>query len=162
PLPYSFRHEIMPVFSKGGCNSGGCHGYSLGKNGFKLSLRGGDEAADYLSLTQEFLGGRLNRHHPEASLVLRKAIGEVAHRGGVRMEPGDVLYDTLANWVRQGTPSDLADKQLQLTGIKVLPEKIVTRSALQQQLQVLASYSDGSTRDVTRLAIYSSNADSVA
>ena len=29
----------MPVFSKAGCNAGACHGYSLGKNGFKLSLR---------------------------------------------------------------------------------------------------------------------------
>src|SRR5262249_30856599 len=47
PPPYSFRHEVMPVFSKGGCNSGACHGYSLGKNGFKLSLRGGDEVMDY-------------------------------------------------------------------------------------------------------------------
>src|ERR1019366_890046 len=27
--PYSFRHEVMPVLSKAGCNSGGCHGYSL-------------------------------------------------------------------------------------------------------------------------------------
>src|SRR5205807_747277 len=34
--PYSFRHEVMPVLSRAGCNSGGCHGYSLGKNGFKL------------------------------------------------------------------------------------------------------------------------------
>src|SRR5205823_6507428 len=40
--PYSFRHEVMPVLSKAGCNAGACHGYSLGKNGFKLSLRGSD------------------------------------------------------------------------------------------------------------------------
>ena len=25
--PYSFRHEVMPVLSKGGCNAGACHGY---------------------------------------------------------------------------------------------------------------------------------------
>ena len=105
PSPISFRHEVMPVFSKGGCNSGGCHGYSLGKNGFKLSLRGGDEAADYDALTLEFLGRRINRHHPEASLLLRKGLGETAHRGGVRMEAGDVLHETLLNWIRAGRPA---------------------------------------------------------
>jgi hypothetical protein len=52
PKTISFRHDVMPVFSRGGCNSGACHGYSLGKNGFKLSLRGGDETADYASLTR--------------------------------------------------------------------------------------------------------------
>ena len=39
PQP-SFVHDVMPALSKGGCNAGACHGYSLGKNGFKLSLRG--------------------------------------------------------------------------------------------------------------------------
>ncbi|MBI1917373.1 MAG: Ig-like domain-containing protein, partial [Planctomycetes bacterium] len=107
--PTSFRHEVMPVFSKAGCNSGACHGYSLGKNGFKLSLRGGDEKADYESLTQEFLGRRINRHRPEASLILKKPLGEVAHRGGVLMEAGDLLHETLLRWVREGAPSDLAD-----------------------------------------------------
>jgi hypothetical protein len=157
--PVSFRHEVMPVFSKGGCNMGACHGYSLGKNGFKLSLRGGDEAADYASLTTEFLGRRINRHRPEASLLLRKALGEVAHRGGVRMEAGDLLHTPLLDWIRAGAPSDLKDS-LQLVSIKVLPEKVVLRPGLQQQLQLLATYSDGSVRDVSRLGIYSSNAES--
>ena len=30
------RGEVMAVFSKAGCNMGACHGYSLGKNGFRL------------------------------------------------------------------------------------------------------------------------------
>src|SRR5205807_2187706 len=134
PHPTSFRHEVMPVFSKGGCNSGACHGYSLGKNGFKLSLRGGDEKADYESLTQEFLGRRINRHRPEASLILRKALGEVAHRGGVRMEAGDLLHQTLINWIRDGAPSDLGDvgrignpsyNSLRLVSVHMVPEKII-------------------------------------
>ncbi|MEK6235239.1 MAG: hypothetical protein N2C14_11030, partial [Planctomycetales bacterium] len=65
--PFSFRHEVSPVLSKGGCNAGACHGYSLGKNGFKLSLRGADLAADYQWTAKEFLGRRINRHHPPAS-----------------------------------------------------------------------------------------------
>jgi hypothetical protein len=157
--PVSFRHEVMPVFSRAGCNQGACHGYSLGKNGFKLSLRGGDEAADYLSLTQEVLGRRINRQQPEASLLLRKPLGEVAHRGGVRIEAGDLLHETLLNWIRDGAPSDLADP-VRLTSIRIFPEKIIVRPGEQQQLQLEALYSDGSVRDVTKLGVYSSNADS--
>ena len=37
--------------ARAGCNTGACHGYSLGKNGFKLSLRGAGP------------GARLPRHH---------------------------------------------------------------------------------------------------
>jgi hypothetical protein len=158
--PISFRHEVMPVFSKGGCNMGSCHGYSLGKNGFKLSLRGGDEAADYEALTQEFLGRRLNRHRPEASLLLRKGLGESAHRGGARMEAGDVMHETLLAWIRAGAPADLKNP-LELVSVKVYPEKFVARPGQQQQLQLLATYSDGSVRDVTKLGVYTSNADSL-
>jgi hypothetical protein len=161
PKPISFRHDVMPVFSRGGCNSGACHGYSLGKNGFKLSLRGGDEKADYDSLTQEFLGRRINRHRPEGSLIVLKGTGSVAHRGGARMEAGDILYDTLVNWIRDGAPSDLADTN-RLVSVKVFPEKIITRTNGQQQLQLLATYSDGSVRDVTKLGVFSSNNDALA
>ena len=56
----SFRHEVMPVLSKAGCNSGGCHGYSLGKNGFKLSLRGADPTPDYFFITKDSMSRRLN------------------------------------------------------------------------------------------------------
>ncbi len=159
--PISFRHDVMPVFSKGGCNSGACHGYSLGKNGFKLSLRGGNDVADYDSLTQEFLGRRINRHRPEASLLILKASGGVAHRGGARMEAGDVLHETLVNWIRDGAPSDLADT-LRLVSVKVFPEKFIARPNGQQQLQLRATYSDGSVRDVTRFGVYSANNDTVA
>src|SRR6476660_1851971 len=59
PAPISFRHDVMPVFSRGGCNSGACHGYSLGKNGFKLSLRGADPELDYFAIAREFASRRV-------------------------------------------------------------------------------------------------------
>ena len=155
---YSFRHEVMPVLSRVGCNMGACHGYSLGKNGFRLSLRGGEEALDYDWITQEFLGRRINRQQPAASLLLRKGLGEVAHRGGVRLEKGDPLHETLLGWITAGAPGDLKNP-LELKSIKVVPEKIVMRPGWQQQLQLLATYSDGSVRDVTKLGVYTSNAD---
>src|SRR6185436_16502648 len=67
PVAYSFRQDVMPVLSKGGCNAGACHGYSLGKNGFKLSLRGADAEKDFLALTDEFAERRINRSNPPAS-----------------------------------------------------------------------------------------------
>ncbi len=49
------------------------------------------------------------------------------------------------------------------TGITVLPRKAVfARSGEKQGLVVLASYSDGSQRDVTDLAVFISNNDAAA
>ena len=56
----------------GGCNSGACHGTPTGKNGFKLSLRGYDPAADYLQLTRDVLGRRTDRLGPDSALILQK------------------------------------------------------------------------------------------
>ena len=46
----SFRNEVLPVLSKAGCNTGGCHGALAGKGGFRLSLFGYNPEADYLSI----------------------------------------------------------------------------------------------------------------
>ena len=51
-----------------------------------------------------------------------------------------------------GNPSDPI-----VTGIKCIPDgRIMDRSA-EQQITVMAVYSDGSTEDVTRLALYEPN-----
>ena len=54
-----FVHDVLPVLTKYGCNSGGCHGRATGQNGFKLSLFGFDPAADYAALVDEGLGRRI-------------------------------------------------------------------------------------------------------
>ena len=51
--PWSFRNHVQAVLTKAGCNSGACHGAAAGKNGFKLSLRGYDPAADFLAITRQ-------------------------------------------------------------------------------------------------------------
>ena len=158
---YSFRHDIMPVLSKAGCNAGSCHGYSLGKNGFKLTLRGSDAAPDYKSLTEEFLNRRVNLHNPPASLLLRKPLGDSPHEGGVRFEHGSLLHNYLLGWITEGCQSDLKDP-VRLESIHVYPEKVVLSPSRQHQLQLIANYSDGSLRDVTRLAIFTANTERVA
>ena len=35
-MPINFKNQIVPIFTKLGCNSGGCHGKASGQNGFKL------------------------------------------------------------------------------------------------------------------------------
>ena len=43
----NFPNQIVPIFTKLGCNSGGCHGKASGQNGFKLSLLGFEPTEDY-------------------------------------------------------------------------------------------------------------------
>src|SRR5581483_7667531 len=70
--PISFKLDVVPVFSKAGCNSGACHGASRGKDGFRISLFGYDPDGDYYRLTRELVGRRVNLALPESSLVLEK------------------------------------------------------------------------------------------
>src|SRR5438876_2812629 len=82
--PVSFRLDVMPVFFRAGCNSGGCHGAARGKDGFHLSLFGYDPAGDYFRLTQQIVGRRVDLAAPAQSLLLLKATGMVPHTGGRR------------------------------------------------------------------------------
>jgi hypothetical protein len=154
----SFRHEVMPVLSRAGCNMGACHGYSLGKNGFKLTLRGADPVPDYTAIVKDAFGRRLNLQAPAASLLLAKPLGDAPHEGGVRFRKGSLSNDILLNWVRQGAPEDLADKA-QVVGVRMTPDKLVLRPGQKHRLQLVADYSDGTARDVTRLGIYGANND---
>src|SRR5207247_8950298 len=93
--PISFKLDVMPVFMKAGCNVGGCHGSSRGKDGFRLSLFGYDPDGDYHRLTRESIGRRVNLAIPEESLVIEKALGRVPHTGGERFKPESDLYKSL-------------------------------------------------------------------
>ena len=154
--PASFRHEVMPILTRAGCNAGACHGYSLGKNGFKLSLRGQDPDADYPSIVREFAARRVNFQFPESSLLIAKGRGDTAHEGGVRFAKGSPSDLILTQWVRAGAPSDLADKA-EVTGVKLIPERLALKPGDQAQLQLLATYTDGTVRDVTHFGVFSVN-----
>lgn len=159
--PYSFRHEVMPVLSKGGCNMGACHGYSLGKNGFKLSLRGGEATQDYQAVFGDQFGRRVNLLKPSESLLLSKPIGDVPHRGGIRIAKGSLSQKILQMWIEQGAKSDLEDKA-EVEFVRVFPERFVLEPGLSHRLQLVAHYTDGTTRDVTKLAIFNVNTEGVA
>jgi hypothetical protein len=161
PAPTSFRQDVMPVLSKAGCNAGACHGYSLGKNGFKLSLRGADPEKDYLALTDEFAERRINRSNPAASLLLLKPLGDLPHEGGVRLDHGSTMDQTLRRWITESAQDD-PPALPKLVSVAIHPEKIVSLPKQQQQFQLVATYSDGSVRDVSRTGIYNVNIERVA
>lgn len=158
---YSFLHEVMPVLSQAGCNAGACHGYSLGKNGFKLSLRGSDPMLDFPSIAREFFGRRVDNLKPDASLLVAKARGDCAHEGGARIARNSLADNILVNWISQGTPDDSKDT-LQVVGVRMIPQKLVLQPGQKHRLQLIADYNNGSTRDVTRLGIFTVNNDQFA
>ena len=153
----SFRLDVMPVFFRAGCNSGGCHGAAAGKDGFHLSLFGYDPAGDYFRLTRQIVGRRVDVAVPEQSLLLLKSIGKVPHTGGRRFAINSDLYNTLLHWVEQGAVDDAAGVP-QVTGISIVPDKLVFDGKQPKRpLQVMAKYSDGTTRQVSELALYLTN-----
>lgn len=152
--PVGFVREIMPVMSKVGCNAGTCHGAAKGKNGFKLSLRGYDSHWDYAALVDDLSGRRFNRVAPDDSLMLRKPLGDVPHEGGAVIKTGSATHKLLRQWIAEGSlPEDSAARA---TSIEVIPADIkLALPGMSQRMIVLATYADGSTRDVTREAIFS-------
>ena len=158
----SFRNEVMPTLTRAGCNTGKCHGSASGKDGFRLSLFGYDPAGDHYRLTREMSGRRIRLTDPESCLLMAKATGEVNHTGGQRIETGTSAYETLIQWLHEGAKPDAKDSVLPI-GIEVFPKRSVfAKPNGEQKLIVVASYSDGSQRDVTRLAVFMSNNEAAA
>lgn len=159
--PVDFATEIVPLFSRFGCNAGGCHGKASGQNGFKLSLFGFDTEFDYNALAREARGRRIFSAAPERSLFLLKGVGAVPHGGGKRIEVGSEPYRLILAWIQAGARPSAPDVP-KVTRIRMVPGERILQPNSSQQLCVIADYSDGSERDVTREAQYSSNLDVVA
>jgi hypothetical protein len=160
--PVSFANDVMPILAKAGCNSGACHGSASGKKGFKISLRGYDPANDYVTLTRGTDARRLSLNDPVHSLLVLKPTGQVSHEGGKRFPADGAYAQTLQRWIAEGAESDLASAP-RLIGLEVYPAfRTFHRPGLEQQLLVTARYSDGSTRDVTGDARYSSSNETTA
>ena len=149
-----FQVEVEAVLSKAGCNMGACHGNLNGKGGFKLSLRGQDPKDDYQWLMKEHGSRRLNLFEPAQSLILQKPTSGVSHQGGTRFRTDSLEYSILSRWLQAGAPGPEPDA-IRVTRLSVTPKDSVIRHPKDSiQLQVMAEFSDGSTADVTALAVY--------
>ncbi|MGH9445295.1 MAG: DUF1549 domain-containing protein, partial [Terriglobia bacterium] len=161
PFVWSFRNQVLPVMTKMGCNSGPCHGAAAGKNGFKLTLRGFDPLTDYYTLTHQAIGRRTNRMEPAKSLILLKPTLTIAHGGGQRFPVGSPEYQVISGWIAAGMPPPRASDP-RIVDLQVYPHQASLVSGAQQQLVVMAKFSDGHYEDVTRWAKYDSGDEGVA
>lgn len=152
----SFELDVLPILTARGCNQGACHGKARGQNGFQLSLLAFDPDFDYAALTQQARGRRIFPAAPERSLILQKATATLPHGGGLRLESGSADYKLLLSWIQQGTPRRI-EKEPKLVSVAVnAPEKFL-KAEETLQLAVTATYSDGTTRDVTSRTQYQSS-----
>ena len=156
PAPIHFANQIVPIFTKNGCNGGGCHGKSAGQNGFRLSLLGFEPAEDYEHLVKEARGRRLFPASPERSLLLTKGAAILPHGGGQRLDPNSDDWNRLVRWIRQGMPVGASDAP-KIARLEVFPTERTLPLNGEQQLVVTAHFTDGSTEDVTRGSLYEPN-----
>ncbi len=156
PRPINFPNEITPIFTKLGCNSGGCHGKSGGQNNFKLSLLGFYPDEDYEYLVKEHRGRRILPAAPEFSLVLLKGTNKMPHAGGRRIDEGSFEWQILADWIQQGMPYG-SEEDPTLERIEIFPKQRRMNRHTRQQVSVIAHYSDGSSGDVTQMSTFESN-----
>ena len=149
--PLSFRHDVLPVLSKAGCNSGGCHGALAGKGGFRLSLNAYDPATDHYNITRENRGRRIEFADPARSLFVIKPTAAVRHKGGKFLHEDSDDYKLLIEWIQQGAPGPSTD-DTELNRIELSPALSQLNKGDTQPLTVHAFFSDGTKRDVTRWA----------
>lgn len=157
-----FAADVVPLLTRLGCNSGGCHGKATGQNGFKLSLLGFEPDLDYEAIVAQDRGRRLFLSAPQRSLLLLKATGAAPHGGGARLPVDSDDYRMLAAWIEQGAPPARPSDPT-LVSISVSPLEIVlTEASPRQTVAVTASFSDGTSRDVTRQSVYQTNEPEIA
>lgn len=156
-----FRLDVNPVLSRLGCNQGTCHGAQKGKNGFKLSLRGYDPIFDVRALKDDLAARRINPAAPEQSLMLQKTLGLTPHQGGTLMTDGDPYHAVLRRWIADGSKLNLESPKV--TGVEIFPvNPVVQTIGSRQQVRLVATYSNGTKRDVTREAFIESGNSEVA
>jgi len=156
-----FIRDVNPVLSRLGCNQGTCHGAAKGKNGFKLSLRGYDALFDMRSLADDLASRRVNTASPDDSLMLLKATAAVPHQGGQLIAPGTAYYQILREWIAHGANLNVLTPRV--VRIEIQPQQpVLPRAGDTQPMQVVATYADGATRDVTREAFIESGNTEVA
>ncbi len=155
--PISFHLDVMPVLTRTGCNTGSCHGAARGKDGFRLSLFGFDPVGDHERITREIGIRRINLARPEQSLIYLKGIGGVPHSGGKRMEPASEYAETLLAWLEADAKLDEGEPPT-CTQVELFPpEAVLEGDEATQRMVAVAHYSDGTTRDVTTLAAFTTN-----
>ena len=144
-----FRRDVNPILTKLGCNAGTCHGSADGKMGFKLSLRGYDPIFDLRAFTDDMGARRTNLASPSESLMLAKPAAMVPHSGGQLIKPDEKYYRVIREWIRAGARTNAAAPRV--VSVELIPKNPVLNEAGDvQQMRLVATWSDGTTKDVTK------------
>jgi hypothetical protein len=154
--PLDFERDIQPYMARFGCNAGACHGKQRGQNGFQLSLLGFDHDFDHYAMVSEARGRRVSVSTPKESLLLTKPLGTVPHGGGIRITQDGAAHRAILRWLEEGATRKSGTPPA-LVKVTVWPtERLLVRDE-RQRLVVTAHYADGSTRDVSSLAQFTSS-----
>ena len=102
--PLRFTVDVVPVLTKLGCNSGGCHGKATGQNGFKLSLLGFEPGLDYRAIVKEGRGRRVSPAAPARSLLLKKATNETPHERMFSYRRRTASGQSIPSWLCEPGP----------------------------------------------------------
>jgi hypothetical protein len=156
-----FERHLMGLLGRAGCNSGSCHGSFQGRGGFRLSLFGHDSEKDFVALTHDSQGRRINSTQPDRSLVLLKATGQLPHGGGVRFARSSWQYALIRDWIANGARLNRGKGEVK--SIRLSPAELsFERTGQAVQLTVLAKFANGEEEDITRFTEMRVNDDSVA
>ena len=149
-----FETEIMPIFSKFGCNAAECHGGATGRGDFKLSLFGGDPKRDYDAIVNQLAGRRVNLQAPQKSLLITKPTEVLAHGGGEVIDADSNAAKRFADWINAGATYGTG---VSITGIQLNRKRyLVSKNSRQFRIEV-AALTNGSKKNVTNDASFSSS-----
>ena len=95
--------------------------------------------------------------NPDDSLLLQKPAMQVPHEGGRRFSPDSTEYQLQRNWIAAGMPTDSDQTPLLKQLIVTPPKTTLLAPQLSVDLKAMATFSDGSTKDVTHLAVLESS-----
>ncbi|MCA9023081.1 MAG: DUF1549 domain-containing protein, partial [Planctomycetaceae bacterium] len=152
-----FQQHVIPLLGRLGCNSRNCHGSFQGRGGFQLSMFGYDFKLDHDNLLK-----RIDKEHPEQSLVLNKPTSEDEHEGGLRLPPGGWEQSLLRRWISAGAQT-IDKTSPRFVRLEVTPQQVVfSEKGESVPLKAIAVWSDGTREDVTCLTRFESKDDSVA
>jgi len=155
--PVYFVRDVAPILDREGCSTGACHGkFGGGQGRLALSLMTLDPITDHGQLEPV-----VNLENPEASLLLTKPTMTVEHGGGRRFKVGDEEYNTILRWIREGVRNP--SREALPVGLQVKPERFIFGPESKRgDIQVTATFADGSTEDVTDRTVYLSQDDAIA
>ncbi|MGF1582122.1 MAG: DUF1553 domain-containing protein [Gemmataceae bacterium] len=156
-----FGRDIVPIFTRQGCNQGACHGAQHGRGGFKLSLLGFDPIFDHAQVVQSAEGRRVVVSDPERSILLLKPSLVMEHGGGHRLQKDGQAYDLIRQWLEDGVPEP-SRRDPVVTKLQVWPRHRTMSPKEKQQILVTATWSDGVEQDVTSTAQFDTLNEGVA